>query len=89
MSREFSWLCQRFQLHWESHFPRLILIVLELGATLCSCFSFAMLEIVQALDSAFLLVRSHRGGVALHDAGRDGNEARLTLIVGFSIVVVV
>eukprot|EP00969_Alexandrium_andersonii_P101288 4468412-Alexandrium_andersonii.AAC.1 len=42
-----------------------------------------------ALDGAFLLLRSLGAGAALHDAGHGGNEAGFTLIVGFSIIVVV
>ena len=64
-------------------------VVLELGAALCSCFAFAVLELVRALDGAFLLLRCLGVGVALHDAGRGGNKAGFTLIVGFSIIVVV
>ena len=64
-------------------------VVLELGAALCSCFAFAVLELVRALDGAFFLLPSLRAGVAFHDAGRGGNEAWFTLILGFSIIVVV
>ena len=64
-------------------------VLLELGAALCSCFAFAVLKLVRALDGAFLLLRSLGAGVALHDAGRGGNEAELTLIVGLSIIFVV
>ena len=66
---------------WSRVWPSLVLcsfafvVLLELGAALCSCFAVAVLELVWALDGAFLLLRSLGAGVALHDAGRGGNDA--------------
>ena len=72
----------------EQGWPSLVLcnfacvVLLELGAALRSCWSLSG-------PSAFLLLRPLGAGVALHDSGRGGNDARLTLIVGVSIIVVV
>ena len=66
-----------------------LVVLLELGAALCSCFAFAVLELLRALDGASLLPRSLGAGVALHDAGHGRNEAGLPLIGRFSIIVVV
>ena len=64
-------------------------VLLELGAALCSCFAFAVLELVQVLDAAFLSLRSLAARVALYDARRVGNKAGFALIVGYSIIIAV